>query len=149
MEFFASWRDAYNIEHHHRGGRRNNRGGRRSHHVDWKKLAYERKETFAHMTKEDKAKFQKTVPMLKKMWADCMKKTKGDKKRCKEMEFFASWKDAADIEKADHHHHHVHHDFTAEQWKKMIAERKATFAHMTKEDKMKYAKTVPMLKKMW
>jgi len=78
--------------------------------------------------------------MLKKMWADCMKKTKGDKKKCKEMEFFASWKDAADIEKADH---------KKVDWKKLIAERKATFSKMTKADWIKYKKSMPMLKKMW
>merc|ERR1712110_230563 len=137
MEFFATWKDAIKIEkadHHH------------THHKitpeEWKKMIAERKATFAHMTKEDKMKYAKTVPYLKKMWADCMKKTKGDKKRCQEMEFFASWKDAARIEKADHH--------KKVDWKKLIAERKATFAHMSKEDKMKYSKyAVPSLKKMW
>merc|ERR1712167_299242 len=97
-EFFASWKDAARIEradhHHHR------RPSHQHKKVDWRKLIAERKATFAHMTKEDKMKYAKTVPMLKKLWADCMKKTKGDKKKCQEMEFFASWKDAADIERA-------------------------------------------------
>merc|ERR1712110_775073 len=141
MEFFATWKDAIKIEkadHHH------------THHKitpeEWKKLIAERKATFAHMTKEDKMKYAKTVPMLKKLWADCMKKTKGDKKKCQEMEFFASWKDAADIERADHRRPSNQHKKV--DWKKMIAERKATFSKMTKADWVKYKKSMPMLKKM-
>merc|ERR1712072_924708 len=137
---------------HHRGGRRHHhcrhhhRGGRRHHmhhhsrKVDWKKLAYERKRTFSHMTKEDKAKYAKTVPMLKKMWADCMKKTK-DVKKCKEMEFFASWKDAADIERHDRKEKY--------EWIKLMRERKATFAHMSKEDWVKFKKDMPKFKAEW
>merc|ERR1712167_400223 len=129
--------------HHHRGGRRHHMHHHSHHHsrkVDWKKLAYERKRTFSHMTKEDKAKYAKTVPMLKKMWADCMKKTK-DVKKCKEMEFFASWKDAADIERHDRKEKY--------EWIKLMRERKATFAHMSKEDWVKFKKDMPKFKAEW
>merc|ERR1712093_963741 len=78
-----------------------------------------------------------------------MKKYKSAEK-CKEMEFFVTWKAAADIEKADHHKPAPHHHrITPEEWKKLMMERKATFSKMTKEDWVKYKKDMPAFKKDW